>query len=206
MDVAALRYSPPVRRFVGQHIALDNRDGLIEIGQYPRGYQAAHARSEYHSMLTELRHKSPYPTAPLQRDHPLSASADGRFGSYHTEEVVALRDRVPELGQHGGGAWRVLHHPPVTQTVQHLGASAGALGGPAADLVRADVVILGGENGQSRSRSSIFQMPARFSHGGLRRRTVERQDRPAHVGTMAGGHSGGDRGCQPEPSQLFGPI
>jgi hypothetical protein len=92
MDVAALRHSPPVRRVVGQRIALDNRYGLIEIGQNARGYQAAHARSKYHSMLTELRHESPYPTASRQRDHPLSASTDGRFRSYHTEEVVALGD------------------------------------------------------------------------------------------------------------------
>ena len=59
MDVAALRHSPPVRRVVGQRIALDYRDRLIEIGQNARGYQPAHARSEYHSMLTELRHESP---------------------------------------------------------------------------------------------------------------------------------------------------
>lgn len=63
MDVTALGYSPPVRRVVGQRIALDNRDGLVEIGQHPRGQQSAHARAEYHRMLTDLRHESPYPTA-----------------------------------------------------------------------------------------------------------------------------------------------
>jgi hypothetical protein len=46
-----------------------------------------------------------------------------------------LVERIPEVGQRGRAARRVLHHPPVAQPLQHLGVGSCALGRPAPDLV-----------------------------------------------------------------------
>jgi hypothetical protein len=55
--VATLRNAPPVRRIVGKHIPFDNRDTVVEVGEDPGGEEPAHARTENHRVLTELRHQ-----------------------------------------------------------------------------------------------------------------------------------------------------
>ena len=71
--------------------------------------------------------------------------------------VARLVERVPEAGQSGRAERRVLHHPPVAQALQHLGAGARAFGRPAPDHRRADVVVLGGEQGQPRPRGGLLK-------------------------------------------------
>ena len=59
MGVSTLRYPPPVRGIVGQHISLDHCYGPEEISQHPCGKQPTHARAENDRMLSELRHSHP---------------------------------------------------------------------------------------------------------------------------------------------------
>jgi hypothetical protein len=56
MNVTALRYAPSLRGLGRQHIALDDRNGSIEIGQHSGSKKTTHARPKNDSMLTELRH------------------------------------------------------------------------------------------------------------------------------------------------------
>src|SRR5580693_10173473 len=57
----------------------------------------------------------------------------------------ALAECLPEAGEGRRATSRILHHPPVTQPVEHLRAGAGPVGCPAPDLVGADVWVLCGE-------------------------------------------------------------
>jgi len=52
--MSTLRYPPPVRGIVGQHVSFHHRDGPEEIGQYPRGEQPAHARAKNNRMVTQF--------------------------------------------------------------------------------------------------------------------------------------------------------
>ena len=54
MGMSTLRYPPPVRGIVGQHISFHHRDGPEEIGQHPRGEQPAHARPKNNRTLTQF--------------------------------------------------------------------------------------------------------------------------------------------------------
>ena len=45
MGMPTLRYSPPVRGIVVQHISFHHRDGPEEIDQHSRGEEPAHARA-----------------------------------------------------------------------------------------------------------------------------------------------------------------
>jgi hypothetical protein len=56
MSVPALRYTASLRGLGRQHIALDDRDGPIKIGQHSGSKKTTHARPKNDSMLTELRH------------------------------------------------------------------------------------------------------------------------------------------------------
>ncbi|BBX10350.1 hypothetical protein MAIC_51530 [Mycolicibacterium aichiense] len=56
MDVPALRDAAPVDRFVGQFVAVDDRDGSIEVAEYLRGQQAAHAGTQNNGMVPDDGH------------------------------------------------------------------------------------------------------------------------------------------------------
>jgi hypothetical protein len=55
----ALWYATPVGGIVGQHIPLDHRDGLVVIGEHPRGKQPAHARAQNDGTFTQYRRGEP---------------------------------------------------------------------------------------------------------------------------------------------------
>jgi hypothetical protein len=54
--MAPLRYPSPVVGTEGQHVSLDHRDRLIEVGQHPSGQQASHARPQHDRVFAKLRH------------------------------------------------------------------------------------------------------------------------------------------------------
>ena len=54
-----LRHSPPLRRFEQQFVALDQGDGLLEVGENTSREQAAHACPEDNCAFTDLVHLTP---------------------------------------------------------------------------------------------------------------------------------------------------
>ena len=51
-----LRHSSSIRGDVREHVPLDHGDSFVEVGQYARGHQPAHARPEYDRMFPQFRH------------------------------------------------------------------------------------------------------------------------------------------------------
>jgi hypothetical protein len=56
VNVTALGHAPSLCTLGRQHIALDDRDGSVEIRQHSGRKETAHARPENDRMLTDLRH------------------------------------------------------------------------------------------------------------------------------------------------------
>jgi hypothetical protein len=63
MEVAALRHTSTGGAFigkdVGQGVALHHRYRVVELAQRTRGQQTGDARSQYHRMCADLRHRKP---------------------------------------------------------------------------------------------------------------------------------------------------
>jgi hypothetical protein len=57
MSMPALRHTPPIGGVVGQDVAFDHSDALVEVRKYPRGEHPAHTCAENNRVLTELRHR-----------------------------------------------------------------------------------------------------------------------------------------------------
>ena len=56
MSVLALGHTASLRATGGKHIALDNGDSAVEIGQHPGSKQTAHTCPQHDRMPTNLRH------------------------------------------------------------------------------------------------------------------------------------------------------
>ena len=81
MSVPALRYAASLCGLGRQHIALDDRDSSIKIGQYSGNKKTTHARPKNDSMLTELRHGDLLTAnahGSERVDYPMSSAQDRR--------------------------------------------------------------------------------------------------------------------------------
>lgn len=58
-----------------------------------------------------------------------------RLNRLHALRQSPLFERVPEIGEDGPAASRILHHPPVAQPVEHFGAGSRPFRRPAPSLV-----------------------------------------------------------------------
>ena len=56
-----------------------------------------------------------------------------------------LGEAFPEVREGRRAASRILHHPPVAQSIEHFRAGSSSVGRPAPDFVGADVGVFGGQ-------------------------------------------------------------